>query len=61
MPPPYIPVLEDDGDLKHFSREFTDKALSPMDGKSLGEVREYENWDYEADDLELKMENQKQM
>lgn len=56
--PPYVPVLESDGDLKHFSREFTGKSLSPADGKSLGEVRDYEGWDYADDDFEVKFDQQ---
>ena len=54
--PPYVPVLESDGDLKHFSREFTGKSLSPADAKSLGEVRDYEGWDYADGDFEVKFD-----
>jgi hypothetical protein len=47
---PYIPVLEDDGDLKHFSTQFTEKPLSPADAKSLKETAvDYEGFSYEAE------------
>jgi hypothetical protein len=52
---PYIPLLEGDGDLKHFSTQFTEKPLSPADAKSIKETGvEYEGFSYEA---ELQIEN----
>jgi hypothetical protein len=50
---PYIPILDGDGDLKHFSQEFTKKALSPPDSKSLkemaGDEDKYDGFSYEAE------------
>jgi hypothetical protein len=50
--------LDSDGDLKHFDPEFVKKQLSPVDGKSLGEIRDYDGFSYEADDMELNVSEQ---